>query len=212
MEKYKGVKFRTVFLSKEAPKDERLVELAGWCRKFHELGLTPVVNGKSLGNLSFRLDEDSNKFIITASGLGPKDNLSAECFVKVIDCDLTKKIVYVHGLRKPSSESLLHYRIYKLRREVNAIFHGHDSSITNYAGEIGLVQTAKWHPYGSLELVRSVEEVLNGNFFLVLKGHGFISLGRSMEEAGRLALEKKKIADKFYKNSKRESLCKSFTR
>ncbi len=199
MEKYKGVKFRTVFLIRKAPEDERVMELAGWCRKFHESGLTPVVNGKSMGNLSFRLNKGSNKFIITASGLGPKDNLSSKCFVKVINCELEKKIVYVQGLRKPSSESLLHYRIYQLRSEINAIFHGHDSSITNHAGEIGLVQTTKWSPYGSLELVRSVEEVLNRNYFLVLKGHGFISLGASMEEAGLLALEKKMMAGKFCK-------------
>ncbi|MEM2546199.1 MAG: class II aldolase/adducin family protein [Candidatus Bathyarchaeia archaeon] len=196
MEKYIGVKFRTKFLRREPPEDERIAELARWCRIFHSYGLAPVINGKSMGNLSFRLVEGLNEFIITASGLGPKDSLTPECFVKVVGCDVDSRTVYVHGVREPSSESLLHYRIYFLRPDAQAVFHGHDKMVTEHARELGAVETRKWEPYGSLELVRSVEEILNNNTFLVLKKHGFISIGASMEEAGKLALEKKKLLSK----------------
>lgn len=197
MESYVGVKFKTKFLQREPPKDERIVELAKWCRLFHLHGLTPVVNGRSMGNLSFRTAEGSNEFIITAAGLGPKDSLTPECFVKVVDCDVDSRTVYVHGVREPSSESILHYRIYFLRQDAKAVFHGHDATITKHAKELGIVETKEWKPYGSLELVKSVEEVLNGNNFLVMKKHGFISIGTSMEEAGKLALEKKKDAERL---------------
>ncbi|MBC7131222.1 class II aldolase/adducin family protein, partial [Candidatus Bathyarchaeota archaeon] len=83
------------------------------------------------------------------------------------------------------------YRIYQLRRDVNAIFHGHDELIIRNAKSIGAVETREWQPYGTLELIKSVEKVLNGNNFIVVKNHGFISLGRSMEEAGKLALMKR---------------------
>lgn len=149
-----------------------------------------------MGNLSFRVKEGLNLFIITASGLGPKNMLSPECFVKVVDCDVNRKIVYVQGVNKPSSESILHYRIYLLRRDIHAVFHGHDVTITEHTKEVGAVETKEWKPYGSLELVKSVEEVLDGNNFIVMKKHGFISLGSSMEEAGKLALEKKKLLEK----------------
>lgn len=180
-------------MRKAPPEDERIAELAEWCKIFHLHGLTPVVDGKSMGNLSFRVKEGLNEFIITASGLGPKNMLSSECFVKVVACDVNRKIVYVHGFKKPSSESLLHYRIYFLRQDAHAVFHGHDREITEHAKEVGAVETKEWKPYGSLELVKSVEEILNGNNFIIMKEHGFISIGTSMEEAGKLALEKKRL-------------------
>lgn len=152
-----------------------------------------------MGNLSFRLDEGSNVFIITSSGLGPKNMVSPQCFVKVVDCNVENKVVYVHGVKEPSSESILHYRIYVLRQDVNAVFHGHEVSLTEHAKYLGAVETKEWKPYGSLELVKSVEEVLNRNNFIVMKKHGFISLGASMKEAGKLALEKKRMAEKLCK-------------
>ncbi|MGA2670890.1 MAG: class II aldolase/adducin family protein [Dehalococcoidia bacterium] len=198
MEEYVGVKFKVEFLRKEIPSDPRIEQLSYWCRKFHSSGLTPVINGKSMGNLSFRLREGVEEFITTASGLGPKESLGAECFVKVIGCDLGRKIVYASGLREPSSESILHCRIYEIREDVNAIFHGHNSAITKQADKLGLAQTKEWHPYGSIELVKAVEEVLDKNDFIVMTDHGFISLGRggkAMEMAGLLALQKKEMLE-----------------
>lgn len=197
MEKYVGVKFRTKFLRREIHVNERIAELASWCRKFHDLGLTPILDGKSMGNLSFRVKEGTNEFIITASGLGPKDTLKPDSFVRVVDCNINERVVYVHGLKEPSSESILHYRIYELRSDVNAIFHGHDQWILRYADAMGLVETKEKLSYGSLELVKSVEEILDRNNFIVIKEHGFLSLGTSMEEAGLLAIEKKKVAENF---------------
>jgi len=190
MEEYRGVKFRVVFLRRESPNDKRTGELSYWCRRFHELGLTPVRGGRSEGNLSFRLRGDT--FVITASGLGPKDSLEPDCFVKVVGCDLERRVVYASGLREPSSESMLHSKIYELRSDVGAVFHGHDQVIVSRE-ELGLVQTRRWCPYGSVELVRSVEEVLGQANFIVMRGHGFLSLGRSMKEAGELAVEKRKL-------------------
>ncbi|MEM1659696.1 MAG: class II aldolase/adducin family protein [Candidatus Bathyarchaeia archaeon] len=201
-EKYVGTKFRTIFICREAPQDDRIRELIKWCQIFHELGLTPIVNGHSMGNLSFRVRKDRSEFIITASGIGPKNMLSQEFFVKVVNCDFENKIVYVCGLREPSSESMLHYRIYQLRNDVNAIFHGHNDEITKHAKEIEATETKEWHPYGTIELVKSVENVLSESNFIVIKQHGFLSLGRSMDEAGRRAVAMKKrvkeIIDTFH--------------
>jgi L-fuculose-phosphate aldolase len=198
MERYRGVKFRVVFMGKNPPDDERVGELASWCKTFHSYGLTPVVEGRSMGNLSFRINEGVNEFIITASGLGPKDDLSHGCFVKVVGCDFKRKIVYAFGVRKPSSESMLHYRIYELRSDVNAIFHGHSEEILRAADGMNLIRTKSWHPYGSLELVKSIEEVLDRNNFIIMRRHGFLSLGSSMDEAGKLAID---ILQKIRKDS-----------
>lgn len=197
MERYVGVKFRTEFLRREPPADDRIGELASWCKRFHDLGLTPILEGRSMGNLSFRVSEAKNEFIITASGLGSKDTLEPDSFVRVVGCNVSERIVYVYGLREPSSESILHYRIYELRDDVNAVFHGHNQAILRYAGALGIVETREKLPYGSLELVKSVEEILDRNNFIVIKGHGFLSLGSSMGEAGLLAVRKKIAAESF---------------
>lgn len=196
MEKYAGVRFKVEYLSRELPKDGRIKELSYWCRKFHMQGLIPVIEGKSVGNLSFRLRKGMSEFIITASGLEQKGSLEPQWFVKVIGCDMKKNIIYASGVREPSSESILHYRIYELREDVNAIFHGHDPLITKYAKKLKLRETRKWQPYGSIELVRAVEEVLGENRFIIMKDHGFLSLGKEMKDAGLTALQIKKRASR----------------
>jgi len=101
----------------------------------------------------------------------------------VKDCDFKKKIVHAAGTREPSSESMLHYSIYRERNDVNAIFHGHSESILLIAQKLNIQQTLKEEPYGSIELVRSVLDILNQNNFIVMKNHGFLSLGKNMNEA-----------------------------
>ena len=191
MEVYKGVKFEVVFISSSPPEDERIAELKEWCLTFHKLGLSPAYNG-SCGNLSFRRN---NSFIITPSGVN-FGKIREDDFVEVKKCDLAKKIVYVIGKNKPSSESMLHYAIYEKRSEINAIFHGHSREILEHGEELGVV-TAREVPYGSVELLEEVLKILGKNNFIILKNHGFLSLGRSMEEAGEIALEKlRSIMDK----------------
>jgi ribulose-5-phosphate 4-epimerase/fuculose-1-phosphate aldolase len=192
-ERYAGVKFNTVFLRRQVVDSVSITELGYWCHQFHRTGLTPLYKGKSQGNLSFRCN---GSFIVTASGLGPKDNLSPECFVRVVGCDIGRMKVYAIGLREPSSESMLHYRIYELKKEIKAVFHGHAPSLLEYGERLGLPVTGEWYPYGSLELVRSVESLLDHNF-VILRGHGFLALGNSMNEAGNLALKYKALADSY---------------
>ena len=177
------VKFSTNFISHEIPQDARIDELKKYCRKFHELKLAPYFDGISHGNLSFRISPGENAFIITGSQIGLQKELSDDCFVKVMDCDFKKKIVHAAGTREPSSESMLHYSIYRERNDVNAIFHGHSESILMIAQRLNIQQTLKEEPYGSIELVRSVMDILKQNYFIVMKNHGFLSLGKNMNDA-----------------------------
>lgn len=183
------VKFRTEIIGREVPKDPRIEELKYWCSEFHRLNLAPLYKGGSLGNLSFRLKKYEDSFIITASRIGLKDKLSEDCFVTVHSCDLEKGIVFARGTREPSSESRLHFAIYNQREDVNAVFHGHSREILSCADKLKVPETKQKAPYGSMKLVQSALEILGYKFFLVLKGHGFISLGKTMKEAGELTLQ-----------------------
>lgn len=186
---YHGVKFKTEITEKEVPKDLRVKELIYWCQEFHNYNLAPPYKGGSYGNLSFRLRKNEDSFVITGSKVGLKDELCQDSFVKVSSCDLEKRIVYALGMREPSSESMLHFVIYQKREDVGAIFHGHCQEILSCADKLGVPETTREEDYGTAELVQRVLEILNDETFLIIKNHGFISLGRTMEEAGKLALE-----------------------
>jgi ribulose-5-phosphate 4-epimerase/fuculose-1-phosphate aldolase len=198
--KYQGIKFKIERDNKEIIRDTRLSNLEYWCKIFHKLGLAPEYDGGSYGNLSFRTKENNNEFIITGSCIGLKDNLTEDCFVKVVSCDLENKIIHTQGNRNPSSESMLHYSIYNARKDINAIFHGHCKIITEKISQLDISETKNEVPYGTIELVNEVLAILPNNFFLQMKNHGFLSLGKTLTEAGNLALEKYNFA-KLFRNT-----------
>ena len=179
------IRFNISFVSDQIPSDTRIEELKEWCERFQKGGLTPEFEGNYTGNLSFRSEVG---FVITGSGLKSKQNLSNDCFVYVKSYDEQSNTVYIEGSRQPSSEAVMHFLIYKTRKEINAIFHGHNDTIIMNAEKLGFPVTEKEHEPGTIELAKEVLKVLGDKNLIVLKNHGFVSLGRTMKEAGQLAL------------------------
>ena len=178
---YVGTKFRTVFARRAVSGDERLGELLKWCRRWAALGLV----GDTVGNLSFRT---ANGFLInrTAGDLG---GITRQEFVEVIQADRERAELTVVGLYEPSSESLMHAGIYAVRPGINAVFHGHHQRLLAEAERLGLPITASEQPYGTPELVAEILKALDGHRFVVMRNHGFVSFGATLEEAGRVAEE-----------------------
>lgn len=185
---YEGVKFQTVFLGNQVPKDNRLIQMKRWAGIFAERNLAPSYETGSAGNLSFRIEKGSNKFIITGSAIELKNSISDDSFVAVMDCDLEKGIVYANGTREPSSESRLHYAIYKHRPYVNAVFHGHCEEILIAADKLMIPETLKYESYGTMELINSVTEILGKESFIIMREHGFLSIAGTIAEAGYITL------------------------
>ncbi|MCK4654033.1 MAG: S-methyl-5-thioribose-1-phosphate isomerase, partial [Candidatus Cloacimonetes bacterium] len=194
---YQGVKFKTVFGKREAPSNNRIENLKYWCRIFHKKNLAPPYPEGSFGNLSFRVKPGENLFIITGSCIGLKNSLTDDSFVEVTNCNFKNKIIYANGTHEPSSESMLHFAIYKVRPDISAIFHGHCPELLSQANELGIPTTSKEELYGTIELVNSVLEIIGKNNFIIMKNHGFIALGKTMKEAG-------KITEKYYEKCKRK--------
>ncbi len=190
----KRVKFKTIFVSDEVPNDKDIERLKYWCNQFHKNNLTLPINGASTGNLSFRTDDG---FIITATTLKTKENLSNDCFVKVINYDIYKNTFYVEGVREPSSESIMHFLVYNTRNDINAIFHGHSKPISKNAEKLGLTITKNEQTPGTLELANEVLDVLDENKIIVIKNGGFVSFGKTMKEAGELAIKTHNKASKI---------------
>ena len=178
-EVYIGTKFRTVFTRRAVSGDERLGDLLKWCRRWAALGLV----GDTVGNLSFRTIDG---FLInrTAGDLG---GITRQEFVEVVEVDRTKTELKVVGLYEPSSESLMHAGIYEARPEIDAVFHGHHNQLLTEAERLGLPITAREQPYGTPELVAEILSVLDEHKFVIMRNHGFVSFGKTMEEAGRVA-------------------------
>jgi len=185
---FHATKFRTEFVGEETPDDPRIEELRFWCSEFHRFNLAPLHKYGACGNLSFRTAAGDPSFIITASGTAFHERPDRESFVKVRTVDLEQGIVYAEGKKRPSSESMLHFAVYRAREDIQAVFHGHSPEILARASEMNLVVTEREDPYGSPELVQSVLQVLKENFFVVIRKHGFIALGETMQAAGERAL------------------------
>ena len=62
-----------------------------------------------------------------------------------------------------------------------------DFVIVTNAEKLKLPVTEKEYESGAIELAKEVLKVLGDNKVIVLKNHGFVSLGRIMKEAGELA-------------------------
>ena len=184
-----GVKFGTEFLSAAVPADSRLEELKTWCAEFHKRNFAPPYGEFSQGNLSFRIRPGETAFIISGSQVGWKNRLTDDRFVTVQGCDLEKGNV----IRKRHAGPLVgeHAPLCHLPCKKRC-----SGRLSRYSPEIlrcvdrppDIPETRNKHSYGSLELVQSVIEVLGDTDFVIMTRHGFISLGNTMEEAGRRAI------------------------
>jgi len=185
------IRFNSVFVSNHVPSDSGIEELKDWCGKFQKNGLTPEFEGDYTGNLSFRLKEG---FMITSSGMKSKKNLTDESFVYIKDYDRKTNTFYVEGKQMPSSESIMHQLIYNSSTKINSVFHGHNDLIVANAKKLGLSVTEKEYESGTLELAKEVLKVLGNNKLVVLKNHGFVSLGKTMNETGVFSLSILKLS------------------
>jgi ribulose-5-phosphate 4-epimerase/fuculose-1-phosphate aldolase len=179
------IRFNIIFVSAEVPSDAKIEELKEWSEIFQRNGLTQEFEGNYTGNLSFRFREG---LMITASGLKSKQNLSNDCFVYVKNYDEQSNTVYVEGSKKPSSEAVMHHLIYKTRKEINAVFHGHSDAIVINAEKLGFAVTEREHESGTTDLAKEALKALGNKNLIVLRNHGFVSVGETMKEAGELAL------------------------
>ena len=176
-EVFVGVKFQTSFVGRFPPFDPRLVELVQWCHTLARWGIV----GHTVGNLSFRT---ANGFIISRTGANLATT-TAEEFVEVVDADVAGRRLTVIGAYEPSSESMMHSTIYRARREVVAVFHGHSAKLLEAADRLRIPVTEHEQPYGTPELSLEIQKVLAWHNLFIMRHHGFVSLGRTMSEAAR---------------------------
>jgi ribulose-5-phosphate 4-epimerase/fuculose-1-phosphate aldolase len=164
--------------------------LLHWCRIFDEEGLAPQEGGASAGNLSFRTQSG---FVITATRSQLKGDLPWDQLVEVVRMNWLDYAIHFLGGNPPSSDSFLHDRIYRDRPDVMAVLHGHDSVILQQADrlsrELDVVVTSREMEFGTREDAEETSRALGGHGTIIRKGHGFLSVGSTLDDAGAKALE-----------------------
>jgi len=177
MEDYVGVKFETLRLGSEIRPDLKDVfpHFSRNGQRLRRFGMTP----KNAGNMSVKV---ADGMVITASGTNLGSIEDTE-IVYVQRCSVEDRMVEYVGPNLPSSETFLHFLVYRSRPEARAIVHAHDPA-TSALEEHHVKETAREEPYGTLELARiACETFSKKERIIVLKNHGYVAIGDTLTQA-----------------------------
>ncbi len=142
------------------------------------------------GNLSARLAD--GRILVTPSGVA-KGSMVADDLV-VVDAAGT----VVQGRGTPSTELAMHLEVYRRRPEVAAVIHSHPPYATAFAvaGEalpddvlpeivvfVGPIPLTDYAPPGTEAVPQSLEPTIDTASAWLLRNHGLLTCGRSVDEA-----------------------------
>ncbi len=160
--------------------------LADYGRRLYEQGMIAGTDG----NLSVRLDDD--RIMVTPSGL-PKGHLAAEDMVIV---DINGK--HLQGNLRASAELAMHLLVYQRRSDVKACIHAHPPHATAFAVagiqleedilpevvvSVGRIPLTDYAGPGTDEVPKSIEPHVDICNAFLLRNHGLLTVGGSLEEA-----------------------------
>lgn len=176
--------FDVEVVAKDVASDERVARLIAVAAYFAAMGFSPSYGPGDHGNLSCRT---SQGLLITARETS-KANLRAESFVDVIGVEdrAPRPVISCRGPRLPSTDALLHWRLYRARPEIGAILHGHDPVALAKAAALQLPITTQSALRSSLDLVEEITQLAARHDYVLMRDHGFLALGRTIDEASRL--------------------------
>lgn len=142
------------------------------------------------GNISVKLDDD--RIMVTSSGVA-KGFMTPEDLV-IVDINGKK----LQGNKNASSEIAMHLGVYQNRPEIKAAVHSHAPFATAFAAAgielagdilpeivvfIGGIPLTDYAPPGTDAVPKSLEPHLENNNAFLLRNHGLLTIGRTLDEA-----------------------------
>ena len=189
------IKFKLT-LKKAAPLlSDEVLPLEKWRAILWRLGLIGEypIEKVGYGNISQRLAQPKNAFVISGTQTGQLPHLRREHYTRVMTCDLGRNAVVAEGPIAPSSESLTHYALYDSNPQVTAIFHVHHTVLWERMITENSPAIEGNIPYGTREMAEAAKNLIAGSDqgLFVMKGHqdGIIAYGPSTEVAGKILLK-----------------------
>ena len=125
--------------------------------------------------------------------------------IVVVDSELEQ----IEGKLAPSSESLLHLGIYRRRKDVGAVIHTHSifSSVAAVTGQEippivdemvvyvgGGIKVSQYAFPGTEALAENVCRALQDRSAALIRNHGAVGVGRTIEEALRVCILIERVA------------------
>ncbi len=168
--------------------NENVQQLLDVCQKLHTQNLVTAYGG----NVSIRVDD---RIIISPSGF-PLGMLKQEDLMVI---NLEGQVV--DGKNKPSSEKLMHLKIYQQRPEIRGIVHTHQKAASSFACLnrkimplnpeskmlISDMPIVPYFRYGTKELAEAVEQNIQDTNVVLLEKHGLVTMGKDIYHAFHLA-------------------------
>ena len=160
-------------------------ELAEYGRKIGAAGLSAGAGG----NISAR---DGRIVWVKPSGLAMSDLKGPDmCGVDLASGRL------IEGRLKPTSELPMHLAVYRIRPDIQAIFHTHSPwasgvisagidlqpMFAEVINDLGGIATVPYVRTGSNELAESVAAAAKENETIFMVNHGVVTLGKTMKQA-----------------------------
>ena len=157
------------------------------------------------GNLSARLDEE--RVLITPSGFEKTALTTRDLLLMNLEGRVLK------GRWRPTTETLMHLKIYNARKDVSAVIHTHSPYAMVFAvlGERIPIQTVEsaaaighgipvtgYVKPGTEEMAEEVVRTLGDGMAVLVKNHGVVAVGGSLEEAFHTALLVEEEARTYY--------------
>lgn len=162
------------------------------------------------GNFSSR-DKDSGLFVFTPSGidrelLTPRDMIIVDKDVRVVE-NLSNL--------KPTSELLMHLKIYEKRPDIMAVAHTHSKYATSFAvlskpipaivyelqalgAKEGYVPVAPYGRPGTLDLANKVASVCINSDVALMEKHGSVGVGKDIYDAYLKVSYLEELAEIYY--------------
>lgn len=163
------------------------------CKRLHGRDILSGVGG----NISVRTSMQ-NIILCSPSGIPIMDMLPDDiCAVDISDIKKDNYTI-IQGKNKPTSEILMHARLYDMRPEIYAIIHSHPPITTafsctdkkvNYRIQedqrwyIGDIESIPFIYSSSKALADAAIPKLKKNYVLILRNHGIVVLGDSLTES-----------------------------
>ena len=131
------------------------------------------------GNISVKMQNG----ILIKSGGSKLSNMTPEDVVFVTAVEDDK--IYFLGPKKPSSETVMHWKIYEKRRDISAIAHVNAGPLDGVEIFVTPVEIA----WGTTELGEDTAKLMENRDVLMLKNHGVVTLGKTLEEATKKIID-----------------------